>query len=108
MKTFWLLCLFLFTSDTSRVQELAVLDFEFFRYEKQVYIVVLMGTTESPECETAFVVQCIRGVPGDNMARVTCETAEEMIQEIRSKKHFVKQKGVITYAYFDLRRTPFY
>jgi hypothetical protein len=102
MKTLWLLCLLLFTADTSRAQELAVLDFEFFKYEKQVYVVVLMGTTESPKCETSFIVRCVyksgSWVPGDNMVRVTCETSKEMMQEIRNKKHTVKRGRFITYA----------
>jgi len=108
MKTFLLFCLLFFTPDTSRAQEGAVLDFEFFKYEKRVYLVALFGTTEDDKCETAAVIRCVykdgNWVPGDDIRQIPCDAAQEMIKEIREKKSKIKQGRMITYAHFDMFR----
>jgi hypothetical protein len=102
MKTFFLFCLLLFIPDTSSAQEIAVLDFEFFKYEKRVYLVALFGTTVNDSCETAAVIRCEYKdgdwVPGDDLRQIECNVAQEMIKEIRDKKSNIKRGRMITYA----------
>jgi hypothetical protein len=76
--------------DDSSASELVVLDFEYFKYEKGIYILALIGTNEDPVCETAQVIKCVykKGtwVPGNETYDVPCWKARSSLSHIREHK----------------------
>jgi hypothetical protein len=118
VKTLILACLLCLgcaglTTEDQGAQEILVLDFEYFKYEKKVYLVVLFGTNETEECEYAAVVRCVyknhEWVPGEDIVPIYCSTAQEMIDEVRGKKIKKINRGrIIKHAHPYLQRASYH
>lgn len=72
----------------------STMDFEYFTYDTDTYIVILLSTDDGATCEVGVVVKCqyqnSSWFPGDEFVFIDCYFARMLLEEVRQKKSVTK------------------